>query len=358
MAEFFPMIELKGSAYELGLQHGKALAAEIRANLTLYFDMVKGLTGTGPDMCLSHAGKFQKAIKLNAPELLEEMQGIAQGAGVSLNDILFLNARTELMSRQEHGEARSGECTAIGLTGERTVNGQPIIAQNWDWHERVCATSAVFVLKPADAPGAVFLAEAGQVGKIGFNQYGVGVALNILMTGEMAYGLPVHVLLRMVLGTRNADEAVSLIKDSPRGGTSHFLVGDEGGYLRGLELTPDDVAQIAHESGAVIHTNHYCDAALAEKDVGRLLMTDTTARLDRAFSLISGRKRWDVKSLSELFTDHDGHPASICRHVKSSDPEFLHMMTVASIIIDLAAKKMLVSHGQPCQNAYQVVTLK
>jgi isopenicillin-N N-acyltransferase-like protein len=357
MAEFFPMIELKGSAYELGLQHGKALAGEIRANLTLYFDMVKGLTGTEPDLCLTHAGKFQKAINVNAPGLLEEMQGIAKGAGVSLDEILFLNARTELMSMRPSGEAERGECTAIGLTGKRTINGQAIIAQNWDWHERVCATSAVFLLEPADAPRAVFLAEAGQVGKIGFNQYGVGVTLNILMTGEIGYGLPVHVLLRMVLGTRNAGEAVSLIKDSPRGGTSHFLIGDNSGYLKGLELTQDKVAELGPKSGAVIHTNHYCDAALAEKDVGRLLMTDTTARFDRAANLVAGREQWDVQSLSELFTDHDGHPASICRHVNKSDPEFLHMMTVASFIMDLAAKKMLVTHGQPCKAAYQEVTL-
>lgn len=357
MAEFFPMIELKGSPYEIGFQHGKVLTAEIRANLKLYFEMVNGYTGMDPDLCLTRAGKFQEAIREHAPELLEEMQGMAAGAEVSLDEILFLNARTELVSRKPSTETQSGECTAIGLTGERTTNAQAIIAQNWDWHERVSATSAVFLLEPADAPKAVFLAEAGQVGKIGLNQYGVGVALNILMTGEMAYGLPVHVLLRMVLGTRSAGEAVSLIKNCPRGGTSHFLIGDEGGGMMGLELTPDTVAELKPESGAVIHTNHYCDAALAEKDVGRLLMVDSTARFDRAVSLVSGRKQWDVQSLSELFTDHAGHPGSICRHVNRSDPEYLHMMTVASIIIDLAARKMFVTHGQPCKAAYQEVAL-
>ena len=152
MADFFQMVELKGSAHDIGLQHGKALAAEIRANLTLYFDMVKGLTGTDPAVCLQHAGKFQEAIHSNAPQLQEEMQGIAEGAGVSLDEILFLNARTELMSMRPDGDAGGGECTAIGLSGERTNSGQSIIAQNWDWHERVCATSAVFRLDPADAP--------------------------------------------------------------------------------------------------------------------------------------------------------------------------------------------------------------
>jgi len=357
MAEFFPMIELKGSAYEIGFQHGKVLTGEIRANLKLYFEMVNGFTGMDPDLCLTRAGKFQEVIREHAPELLEEMQGMAAGADVSLDEILFLNARTELVSRKPSAETQSGECTAIGLTGERTPGAQTIIAQNWDWHERICATSAVFVLEPADAPKAVFLAEAGQVAKIGLNQYGVGVALNILMTGEMAYGLPVHVLLRMVLGARNTAEAVSLIKDSPRGGTSHFLIGDDSGDVKGLELTPDAVAELRPENGAVIHTNHYCDPALAEKDVGRLLMIDSTARLERAVSLIGRRNRWDVQSLSEFFRDHDGHPASICRHVNRSNPEFLHMRTVASIIMDVAARKMFVTHGQPCKAVHQEVAL-
>ena len=198
MAEFFQIIELQGSAFEMGLQHGKALKNEIRANLTLYFDMVKGLTGTDP---------------------------------------------------------------------------------------------------------AVYLAETGQLGKIGFNQHGLGVTLNILMTGEISYGIPVHVLLRMVLGTRTVVDAASLIKGCPRGGTSHLLIGDAGGDLQGFEMTPFDVAELAPENGGVIHTNHYCDAVLAQKDVGRHLMIDSMDRFDRAVSLVAGRKQWDVQGLYKLFSD-------------------------------------------------------
>ena len=35
MTDFFQIVELKGSAYKRGLQHGKALAGEIRANLII-----------------------------------------------------------------------------------------------------------------------------------------------------------------------------------------------------------------------------------------------------------------------------------------------------------------------------------
>jgi isopenicillin-N N-acyltransferase-like protein len=358
MADFFPIIELKGSAYDMGLRHGTALAKEIRANLNLYFDMIKGMSEIEPDQCMVHAAKFIEVLKQHAPELLEEMQAIAKGAEVSLEDIVFLNARTELISMGTHAKPGAGECTAIGLDGGRTANGRPIIAQNWDWHEDIFGTSAIFRLEPAQGPRAVFLAEAGQVAKIGFNEYGIGVLLNLLIIEKARYGLPVHVLLRMILGTRSTAEAVALIKNSSRGGASHFLIGDDSGHLKGLELAPDEVAEIEPQDGAVIHTNHYCDAKLAEKDVGRLLMMpSTTDRLDRACSIINGRDDWNPEHLVKLFSDHDKYPASICRHVKPSDPHYLHTMTVASFIIDLAARKMLVSHGQPCQAAYQEITL-
>ena len=358
MADFFRIIELKGSAYDRGLAHGTALAKEIRANLNLYFDMIKGMSEIEPDQCMAHAANFIEVLKQDAPEILEEMQAIATGAEVALEDIVFLNARTELISMGTHKGA-AGECTAIGLDGGRATDGRPIIAQNWDWHEDIFGTAAIFRLEPAQGPRAVFLAEAGQVGKIGFNEYGTGVLLNLLVFEKARYGLPVHVLLRMILGSRNTAEAVALVKNASRGGASHFLIGDEGGHLKGLELTPDEVAEIDPQNGAVIHTNHYCDAKLAEKDVGRLLMMpSTTDRLDRACSLINGRDEWNPELLIKLFSDHDKYPASICRHVNPSDPHYLHSMTVASFIIDLAARKMLVSHGQPCQAVYQEVHLR
>ena len=167
MRDFFPIIDLNGNAYDMGMTHGRTLAKEIKANLELYFMMVRGLTGLEPQQCLTHAGRFLDVMQTDAPFLLEEMEGIARGAGMSLKEILFLNARSELMSMGRVPNAMRGECTAIGLTGVRTVSGKPILAQNWDWHERVHQTSAIFRIDPKQRPKAIFLAEAGQVGKLG-----------------------------------------------------------------------------------------------------------------------------------------------------------------------------------------------
>ncbi len=357
MRDFFPIIELKGKPYDMGKTHGRTLAKEIKANLELYFMMFRGLNGLEPQQCLTHAGRFLDVMQKDASFLLEEMEGIARGAEVPLKEILFLNARSELMSMGQAPDDMQGECTAIGLTGERTFSRKPILAQNWDWHERVLQTSAIFRIEPEHRPKAIFLAEAGQVGKIGVNENGVGVLLNILIIEGMEYGLPVHVLLRMVLGTKDAAEAVALVQNARRAGASHFLIGDKSGNIKGLELMPQAVKEIVPSGGVVVHTNHYCDADLAKKDVGRLLMTDSFARFDRAAALISKRQQWDDQSLAEIFTNHDNPPGSICRHARAEDEEYLRVDTVASCIIDLTESKMRVSYGQPCGAPYREVAL-
>lgn len=357
MRNFFSVIDLNGCAYEMGITHGRTLAKEIKANLEHYFLMIRGFTGLEPQQCLTYAGRFLDVMQMNAPFLLEEMEGIAKGAGISLMEILLLNVRSELMSMGRSPNAMKGECTALGLTSERTVSGKPILAQNWDWHERMRQTSAIFRIDPNHRPKAVFLAEAGQVCKIGVNENGVGVLLNILIIEKMAYGLPIHVLLRMVMGTKDTAEAVAMIKNTRRAGASHFLIGDKGGDIKGLELMPSAVKEIVPSKGTVLHTNHFCDAEMAQKDVGRLVMNDTFARLDRAKSLISKRKKWDDKSLAEIFANHDDAPGSICRHAQDEDEEFMRISTVASCILDLSVSKMLISCGQPCEASYREVAL-
>ena len=357
MKDFFPIIDLKGKHYEMGKTHGRILAKEIQTNLQLYFMMFRGVTGLEPEQCLKHTGRILDVMQEDAPHLLEEMEGIAHGADLPLQEILFLNARSELMSMGRSPASPPGECTAIGLTGERTISETPLLAQNWDWHERVRQTTAVFRIQPAQGPRAVFLAEAGQVGKIGVNENGVGVLLNILIIEGMRYGLPIHVLLRRILEAGDTAEAVALIENADRAGASHFLIGDKSGDIKGLELMPQTLKKIVPAEGALVHTNHYCDADLEKKDVGRLIMPDSFARLDRAQALISKHRRWDDQRLAEIFTNHDDAPGSICRHARAEDEEYFRVDTIASCIIDLAGSKMRVSYGQPCGAPYREVAL-
>ena len=72
-------------------------------------------------------------------ELLPEIEGIAEGAGVPAEHVLAINLRTELMygldarGRAAGNRPGVGECTAIAVAGEASADGHVLVAQNWDW---------------------------------------------------------------------------------------------------------------------------------------------------------------------------------------------------------------------------------
>ena len=244
-----------------------------------------------------------------------------------------------------------------GLTAERTDNGRPLLAQNWDWHHQIMGGTAVFRVAPAGRPACLYMAEAGQVGKIGLNDTGLGVLLNILFCGEVKAGLPVHVLLRRVLEMPDVDRALSFLREAPRASSSHFLMGDAGGAVLGLELTPSAIGVIHPVRGAVVHTNHFCDPALKDGDEGPMLFPDSIPRFERGDHYLQTREKWDVNGLRNMFVNHEDGPASICRHPDPKAPAHMRIVTVASVFLYLSEKAMDITCGQPCRNSYRRIEL-
>ncbi len=350
----FPLIDLKGGPFDLGLAHGRLLAREIRSNLATYLQMIRGFTGLKEERIMEVSRLFGPLIQATAPDIFEEMEGLAQGSGLSLERIILLNARTELVSADQ----LAGECTAVGLTPSRTWSSQPLLAQNWDWKPELKYASALFRLEPDDGPRALIFAEAGQVGKIGLNENGVGVLLNILKAEKgVGLGLPVHVLLRQMMAAADVTQIIDLIKDSRRASSSHVLLGDLSGRVVGVEFSPQGVAEIEARDGAVAHTNHFLDPELAKADINLSVFPDSPNRLRRAEALLSAQPKWSLEDLKTILSDHENGPASICRHLNPVDPEHRQMESVGSFIFDLAGRRILVATGQPCQNEYEMARL-
>lgn len=74
---------------------------------------------------------YSKEIEKYRPELVEEMQGIADGAGLDFNTVLTLNCRSEIMFAK--ADVAEDACTTIGMPPEASENGHTLLAQNWDW---------------------------------------------------------------------------------------------------------------------------------------------------------------------------------------------------------------------------------
>jgi isopenicillin-N N-acyltransferase-like protein len=351
--ERLPLIDLSGSPFEIGYAHGLSLREQIQKNFNLYLNMIRNNTGLAEQEIVGMARRFIPEIERSAPKLLEEMAGISKGAELSLETLLTLNSRSELAFPDQ----LSAQCTVIGLTTGRTSDRHTFIAQNWDWLPAVKANSALFRIAPDSGPRALVLAEAGQVGKLGFNEHGLGLVINLLVSTGIRFGIPAHVGLRQLLAAADIAEAVEQAKRTRWASSCHILLGDANGGIMGLEVSPFGVVEFSPQNGVIAHTNHFCDPLMRKNDLAPDLLPDSIIRLDRARQLLAEREKWDVAGIKQLLADHHSPPLSICRHEAPEIPEHLRMCTLVSLIFDLARRSAEIAYGQPCRTDYYQVNL-
>jgi len=76
----FPLVEVSGTSYEMGYQHGTQAAGEPR------------------ELLAANALSFVPAIEALSPSFLEEVRGLADGAGISFEEAVLCQARAEAVA--------------------------------------------------------------------------------------------------------------------------------------------------------------------------------------------------------------------------------------------------------------------
>lgn len=344
-------IEIEGQAQERGRQYGTRASHIIAQNVDCYLRLIEYQTGRAAEDSLRASAAYAPILESHNPELLLEMQGIADGAGCSLESILLINARSELMDSTD-------ECTALAAGPEVTDNGQVLLAQNWDWYSALEPEPILLRIRQPDRPEILTLCEAGQVGKIGLNKAGLGVCLNFLSHEDQGRGLPVHVVLRQMLNCASLGAAIHEAYAYPRGGAGNILLAHAEGDLVDLELTAAHADFIYGDSGWLVHANHYESHRLRGGDTGVTTSKSTVARSARARRLLSrALGQISTNTMQQILRDHAYGAYAICRHADQSEPGLQQTATRASVIMDLRGRTLHLADGQPCRREYQAYRL-
>src|SRR5215469_495882 len=100
------------------------------------------------------------------------MRGIAAGAEVAFEDVVLLNARTEILKLAERPDVRarlmeSEGCTGVVVLPEATADRGVIHAQNWDWKAECAETAIVLRIRSDDGPDILTFTEAGGLARSG-----------------------------------------------------------------------------------------------------------------------------------------------------------------------------------------------
>jgi isopenicillin-N N-acyltransferase like protein len=372
----FPLIEISGSARERGREHGLKAKARIARSIATYARLFAYCGITWQDAQRLGAG-YRNLIGDLDPELLDEIEGIAAGAGRNSDEILALNARTEILPPSYPGEAHPdrskiaainarqgvpdwGECTAVAIKPARSATGTTLLAQNWDWLG--AQRSALVLLRVRDADGAscLTLTEAGMLAKIGLNSRGFGVCLNILRSTDDGShpGVPVHVLLRALLARDSVADAAAYASRLSFGGSSNVLCADAAGDTAALEFSPRGLEVVRGAEAALCHTNHFLAPAAAPHQASLASSLSTVPRLARITALTGAHQgKFSPADLQRMLRDESDGYLSICRSPDPSLAPEACIETVASVVMDLGARVMHIAPDVPSRCDYLPVAL-
>jgi isopenicillin-N N-acyltransferase-like protein len=161
-------LDLSGTPHQRGLQHGRGAAELVARSIEIYRKAFKS-KGVSWERAREVATALLPVIAAYDQGFADEIRGIAEGAKVPLEDVVALNARTELLYGQ-HPQAPKGPdtdgdgCTgAIALPGA-TRDGIVIHGQNWDWRDE-CADSCLLLrIRSEDGPDILCFTEGGLPG--------------------------------------------------------------------------------------------------------------------------------------------------------------------------------------------------
>src|SRR5437660_5740610 len=259
-----PVLELSGAPGQIGAAHGEAQRERIREYAERFISWTLSMAAVRVTEAELWA-RWAPQVAVNqreAPDMVEEMRGIARGAGVPFERVFLLNSLLDLNSFRYLGLATAfAGCSTFAVAAEAGT-GKTLVGQTYDMPAFHQDYLTLLRLKPSEGPRQLVFTFAGIVGAAGLNEAGLAVNINYLSPLDAGLGRLHSVVVRQILASAQLADALTPPVLPPRAGGAHFLVADKDGNVVSVETTARRFA-IAYPLGQAIgHTNHYLAAEL------------------------------------------------------------------------------------------------
>jgi isopenicillin-N N-acyltransferase-like protein len=354
-----PVITVKGSPYDCGQQYGRQAEKLIQQNLAFYFDMWQSLWGAKREEIRQQCRSLVDVIGNYDAEIMEELEGIANGANSTLGEIIAINARYEINSSRGITRNRVNDgCTSVAALPPVVKNGHVILGQNWDWLTRFQSLNVILEVERDGKPNVVTQPEAGAMAHRGMNSAGLGACFNGMASNKDKFessAPPFLIMMRAILNASSFSEALESVLRTGPTLSGNYLIAHRDGETVDLEVSPTGTGVLYAEENILTHSNHFMSFTNRGDfiDLLKPMYPDTLLRHSRARHLLElDKNQIDVDSFKRVFGDHFSHPKSICRHTTSQDVGLKGWATLASMIMDLTEGAIYVTEGPPCQNEY------
>jgi len=340
-----PVVRVRGSARERGRAVGGALTDRIHLSLAGTVAWL-GARGRTVDELPELLGPFLETARASHPGLVEEIEGMAEGAAAPWWEVFAANAFEELEQLVE--PARTGapsRCSAFAIHRQ----GRTWLGHNEQWLAADTATSAVVVAVPDDGPAFASPTVASCLPAVGVNAAGVAQAIMSLTAEDDGVGTPRVLVSRA--GLQSGDPGDAVVRATPpgrAGGYAHLFAFADGERLT-VETTATEHAVVRGEC----HTNHYLDERLAARSRAGKASRGRLAAIEEE---VAARRFDDEEDVRQALAIHRGDPEHVCRHPierDGSEPEAV----IFAMACDPANRRLWVRGGIPCAAPFEEVDL-
>ncbi len=344
---------LSGPPAERGRAHGRTYRDEIRRYTEERVRLATGGNWAGHpatrDEVLGLAGSMLEAHRGYAADLCEEMEALAEAAGISAAEAILVGGFTDFVDtlRGRTGEAPDeDDCTAV-LTPDARSEGAGFLAQTWDMHDTATEHVLMLELRPEDAPHAFVFSTVGCLGQIGMNDAGIAVGINNLAAARGRVGVTWPLVVRKALQQTDLEAALACITEAPLAGAHNYLLRDRHGRGYNVEAMPEASHVDALADRPLHHTNHCLHAETQAHEATRAegLVESSQRRLARSHTLLDAEPAVTLERLVDWTRDAE----AICQRAKPPH----HIESSGAVLMRPATGDLWAVWGLPSENEYE-----
>jgi predicted choloylglycine hydrolase len=260
-------IKLTGSYYEMGRQYGRLLEE----------------VGFSPQPVSPAKRQFvrkcEPAIQEHAPELLAELEGIADVG----------DWEVELLKAIPFALGYEAGCSVVAASGDHTVDGKPLFGRNYDFFRSFGDFSELYRTRPADRLASIGCSDHWTGRHDGINEAGLAIGHTFVPHHGSQPGIMFGLAARIVLDTcRTVADAVEILERIPHARNTNFLVADVDGTIAIVEASPEEVTVTRPTDGFGAITNHFQSASMLAYENTDEWTTNSETRLQYTQRMVRG----------------------------------------------------------------------
>lgn len=363
-------IIIKGDGRTRGRQHGEELRDLIREHQQRWADVLRADLDMAVDPYLQRLlteTDFLPAIERHTPDLLEEVRGIAEGAGTPFTTTLArqLSDEEPWFRRRIKLDAMAGRgCSSIGA--DAGTDRATLIAQNLDMPAWCDGYQILADIEDTvSSSRALVFTLAGKLSLNGLNANGLGICCNTLSQLDYsATGLPEDFVVRGFLAQPDLQAGLSFMRGIEHASGQNYTIGAPGSRAINLEVSAGAVIEWRPRDDAsfVFHTNHPMEnadraiflaqsAGMDDAMLRNLFYGTSYPRMAALDASIGGQAGPpDIAAIMAALSDHRG---PVCRHGEVDGAK--DQYTLGSMVMELGdTPRLHIAAGPPCRTPFEV----